>query len=343
MRKYARMITSVVTVGLIIASCGSGSGQSGTASGETVAVDERHGAENPASVADKALPAFSADSAYGYVKRQVEFGPRVPGTEAHRRAGDWMAERLKACGAEVHEQKADLIAFDGTTLHARNIFARFNPEKSQDRLLLIAHYDTRPWADMDADEGRRTSPADGANDGASGVGILLETARILSQNDPGYGIDILLTDAEDYGTEHNDDSWALGTRHFAGEMRSRGWTPSAAILLDMVGGKNAIFPYEYFSRQAAPALDRRFRKAASEAGYPHIFPDYAGGAVTDDHLELIKQGVPAIDIIEYDPRSGFNPTWHTHDDNLENISKETLKAVGETLVRFIYTTDHADI
>lgn len=289
------------------------------------------------SISSVCVPQFSADSAYEYVRRQVVLGPRVPGSEAHRRTGDWLVGRLRAYGAEVHEQRVDLTAFDGTILPVRNIFARFNPSVKDGRLLLLAHYDTRPWADKDPDVSKRKSPADGANDGASGVAVLLEMARLISTDNPGKGIDILMTDAEDYGTENNDDSWAMGTRYFAAQMRNNGWTPSGAILLDMVGGRDAVFPYEYFSRQSAPMLDRRFRDAAALAGHSHIFPDYAGGAVTDDHIELIKQGVPAIDIIEYDPQTGFNPTWHTHSDNLENISTETLRVVGESLVRFIYS------
>lgn len=284
-----------------------------------------------------AVPQFSGDTAYAYVKRQVEFGPRVPNTSAHVSAGDWMVARLKQSGAEVHEQRADLTAFDGTVLHARNIFARFNPQVKEGRLLLLAHYDTRPWADQDPDPARRTSPADGANDGASGVAVLLEAARLIGEQNPGRGIDILLVDAEDYGTDNNDESWALGARYFAETMRDLGWKPEKAILLDMVGGKDAVFPYEYFSRQSAIALDEDFRDAAAAAGYGQYFPEYFGGAVTDDHVELIKQGIPAIDVIEYSAETGFNPAWHTHADNLDNISATTLKAVGQTLMQYIYT------
>ena len=282
------------------------------------------------------VPVFCADSAYAYVKRQVEFGPRVPNTPAHRNAGDWLAAELRRHGAEVHEQTADLTAFDGTLLKARNIFGRFNPGVKSGRLLLLAHYDTRPWADQDPDETRRGTPADGANDGASGVGVLLELARQIAAQDPGTGIDILFSDAEDYGAEDNEESWALGTRHFASQMRSLGWMPDQAILLDMVGGRNASFPSEYFSRQSAPALDAAIRAAAARAGASDRFPDSYGGAVTDDHLELIKAGVPAVDIIEYRADRGFNDSWHTHSDNIDNIDPATLGAVGQTLLQYIY-------
>lgn len=283
------------------------------------------------------VPEFSEDSAFIYLKKQVDFGPRVPNSNAHKLTGDWLAEQLKRHGAEVHEQHADLRAFDGSVLKARNIFGRFNPQIQDNRLLLLAHYDTRPWADQDIDPAKHSSPIDGANDGASGVAVILEAARAIAGLNPGYGIDILFCDAEDYGTDNNEESWAMGARYFADNMQSNGWTPARAILLDMVGGKNAKFPYEYFSHQAAPQLDRRFRAAASAAGFAAYFPDSMGGAVTDDHLELLKHGVPAIDIIEYNSHSGFNPTWHTSQDNLANISKETLKAVGQSLLQYIYT------
>ena len=204
------------------------------------------------------------------------------------------------------------------------------------RLLLLAHYDTRPWADEDPDDSNHKKAIDGANDGASGVGVLLEAARIFGQQNPETGIDILFVDSEDYGTEGDDTSWALGARYFAENPIKPGYRPAQAILLDMVGGKGAVFPAEYFSRQAAPGLDDAFRAAAAKAGHGDMFPRNYGGAVTDDHVELIKQGIPAIDIIDYRVNEGFCPTWHTMADNIDNIDKESLRAVGETLLHFIY-------
>lgn len=325
LRKLAIMMS---IAGLLLpGACGAGRNRQGDSASVQTA---------PETAEAVSIPDFSEDSAMSYLKRQVEFGPRVPNSPAHRRAGDWMVAELKRHGAEVHEQTADLTAFDGTVLKCRNIFARYNPGASGGRLLLLAHYDTRPWADQDPDPANHKLPADGANDGASGVAVLLETARHLAAVNPGTGIDILLSDTEDYGATEDEDSWALGTRYFAERMNANGWTPAKAILLDMVGGRNAIFPYEYFSRQSAPALDRAFRNAAATAGYGHLFPDTPGSAVTDDHLELIKTGIPAIDIIEYSRESGFNPTWHTMSDNIENIDPATLKAVGQSLLQYIY-------
>lgn len=319
-----RKILAIISTVSLLASCGH--------AGTTSASDSAAGQAEEA-VASR--PAFSADSAYAYLKRQVEFGPRVPNTPAHEAAAAWLASELGRHGAEVTLQKADLKAWDGTILKSTNIFGSFNP-RMDDRLLLLAHYDTRPMADQDADPANHDKAIDGANDGASGVAVLLEAARLIGRDNPGIGIDILFVDSEDYGTDGDDESWALGARYFASNPIKPDYRPSRAVLLDMVGGKGAVFPAEYFSREAAAWLDDQFRAAAVAAGHGDRFPKVYGGAVTDDHVELIKQGIPAIDIIDYRAGEGFNPTWHTMDDNLDNIDPESLRAVGESLVGFIY-------
>ncbi len=279
-------------------------------------------------------PAFNADSAYSYVGRQVSYGPRVPNSEAHRKTGDWLVSELKRHGAQVTEQTPVLTAFDGTKLRARNIFGRFNPEAPR-RLLLLAHWDCRPWADEDPDPARRTEPVDGANDGASGVGVLLEVARNLKSVRPDAGVDILFVDAEDWGTAGDDESWALGAKYFASNLPGGDYSPEAAILLDMVGGEGAVFPREYFSQTNAPALTDRFWEAAAKLGYGDTFPQTMGSAVTDDHVELLKAGIPTIDIIDYREGTGFCPQWHTTSDNMSGISRATLGKVGRTLMLFI--------
>ena len=279
---------------------------------------------------------FDADSAYNYLARQVAFGPRVPNTEAHRLAGDWLASELKRHGFSVTEQWANLKAFDGTLLHARNIFAQLNP-KSTERILLLAHWDCRPWADKDPDPEKRSEPVDGANDGASGVAVLLEIARQLSLNPSSKGIDILFVDAEDWGTDGDEDSWALGTKYFVEHPPVENYSPHEAILLDMVGGEGAIFCREYFSERANPRLAEEIWQTAAALGHSGMFPNRMGSAILDDHVQLIRAGIPAIDIIEYHPEdeAGFNPRWHTSSDNLDGISKTTLKAVGQTLLSFL--------
>lgn len=288
----------------------------------------------PSDNASPVAVTFSADSAYSYLAKQVEFGPRVPNSEPHRLTGDWLVAQLKRHGAKVTEQKVDLTAFDGTVLHARNIFGQINPGATK-RILLLAHYDCRPWADQDADRSKRKEPVDGANDGASGVAVILETARQLKASNSNLGVDFLFVDAEDWGTDGDEESWAMGTRYFAQNPPVAGYTPTYAILLDMVGGKDALFPREYFSQQNAGPLNDAFWEAARKAGHADRFLNSMGGAVTDDHVELLKAGIPAIDIIEYNSSSGFNPNWHTTTDNLDNISKETLGAVGESLMQFL--------
>lgn len=277
--------------------------------------------------------AFDPDSAYAYVEKQVAFGPRVPNTEAHRLCGDWLTNELKRHGVIVTEQKADLKAFDGTTLHARNIFGQINPQ-AQRRTLLLAHWDCRPWADADPDPGNHTKPVDGANDGASGVGVILEIARQLNLAGSGLGVDFLFVDAEDWGTEGDDSSWALGTKHFVENPPIEGYAPDYAILLDMVGGKDAKFFREYFSQQAAPDRVAKVWSAAAELGYADMFVNRMGGAIMDDHVQLLTHGIPAIDIIEYhkDADSGFNSRWHTISDNMEGIDAATLGAVGKTVI-----------
>lgn len=277
---------------------------------------------------------FDADSAYEYIVHQVGFGPRVPNSEAHRRAGEWIAGELKSRGAEVTLQKVGLRAFDGTILSSTNILGRFNPE-AEERLLILAHWDCRPWADEDADISRRNQPVDGANDGASGAGVMLEIARQLSIEAPSKGVDLLFVDAEDWGRDGDDESWAMGARYFARNLPIKNYSPAEGILLDMVGGKGARFPREYFSEQSVPGLNNSLWSIASELGYGSIFPNKVESAVTDDHIPLIEAGIPTVDIIEYHPHSGFNSRWHTTSDNMEGISRTTLRSVGETVMTYI--------
>lgn len=192
------------------------------------------------------VPQFDADSAYLYVKNQVDFGPRVPNTKEHVACGNYLAGKLEAFGAKVTNQYADLIAYDGTLLKARNIIGSYKPE-SKKRIALFAHWDTRPWADNDADEKNHHTPILGANDGASGVGALLEIARLVNQQQPELGIDIIFLDAEDYGTpqfyegKHKEEAWCLGSQYWSRNPHVQGYNARFGILLDMVGGENSVF------------------------------------------------------------------------------------------------------
>lgn len=283
---------------------------------------------------------FDADSAYSYVAGQCAFGERVPNTAAHAACGDYLAAELRRRGASVTEQSAPLKAFDGTTLNARNIIGEFYPEKTE-RILLLAHWDCRPWADNDPDPANRKKPVMGANDGASGVGVLLEIARILQKNEPAAGVDILFVDAEDWGDPDggNESSWALGAQHWAQTPHRDGYKrPAYGILLDMVGDEAATFRKEHFSLQSAPALVGRIWKTAQRLGYGNRFLNEYGGAITDDHLFVNAAGIPCVDIIDQrtDTTTGFCPQWHTDDDGMSRISRSTLKAVGQTVVTLIF-------
>lgn len=289
------------------------------------------------------VPSFNADSAYAYIKNQVAFGPRVPNTQAHKICGDYLVSELKRFGAKVYQQGVTLIAYDGSLLEARNIIGSFNPENKK-RILLFAHWDSRPYSDQDPDPANYHTPLDGADDGASGVGALLEIARQIGQNQPEAGVDIIFFDAEDYGTprfvdEYTTDSWCLGTQFWGRNPHVPNYRAEYGILLDMVGAKGATFFKEVQSVRAAAPIVEMVWNTARELGYGKYFINASGGAITDDHQYVIKhRGIPCIDIINYDPdtEKGFADHWHTQKDTMENIDRETLKAVGQTVLEVIY-------
>ena len=284
---------------------------------------------------------FNADSAYSNVKSQVDFGPRVPGTEGHSKCAQYLVNKLKHYGADsIIEQKTTVTAFNGDKLPINNIMGQFN-KSAQKRVLLLAHWDTRPWADEDPDESRRQQPIPGANDGGSGVGVLLEVARCLQIEKPSIGVDILFVDAEDYGQNGGEDehSWCLGTQYWTmhhpyptGEM------PIYGILLDIVGGIDARFHREMASQRFAPSIVNKVWSMASASGYGTTFLNEMGGGIIDDHVYVNGVGIPCIDIIENnnEQTGSFPSTWHTHADNMSNISRQSLKAVGQTVLNVIY-------
>ncbi len=282
------------------------------------------------------VPAFNADSAYFYVQEQVDFGPRIPNSTAHRQAGDKIIERLKAYGANVKVQEFEATAYDGTGLQLRNIMGSFNPQ-ARKRILLATHWDTRPWASKDPDDPQ--APFDGANDGASGVGVLLEIARQLAAGQPPeVGVDLLFFDGEDWGEEggNNFDSWCLGSQYWA--KHKGNYAAYYGILLDMVGGKNARFPWEGYSRKMAKNILRKVWTQAADLGYSRYFVPRKEGAITDDHyyVNTIAK-IPMIDILHWEPEAGYFGTWHhTRQDNMAIIDKNTLKAVGQTLLHVVY-------
>ena len=289
------------------------------------------------------VPAFDADSAWVFVENQVKFGPRVPNSEAHVACGNYLTSELKRFGAQVYEQEATLTAYNGTQLKAKNITGSYNPENSK-RVLLFAHWDSRPYADHDKDPANHKKPIDGADDGASGVGVLLEMARQFSIKSPAIGIDIIFFDAEDYGTpefvkEYKENTWCLGAQFWAKNPHVKGYKADFGILLDMVGAKNASFFKEATSMRYAPQIVEEVWSTARDLGYGKFFINAEGGAITDDHQYVILgRNIPCIDIIYTDPESdnGFGPHWHTQNDTMDNIDRETLKAVGQTVLQVVY-------
>ena len=294
----------------------------------------------PKKVAVESPVEFDADSAYNYVKAQVNFGPRVPGTQGHIRCAQYLVDELKRCGVDtVIEQKTTVTAFNGDKLPINNIMGQVNKD-AMSRVLLLAHWDTRPWADAEEDKSKHNTPIPGANDGGSGVGVLLEIARCLQIKRPTIGVDILFVDAEDYGTSFGaENTWCLGAQYWVNNMPyKQGRVPQYGILLDMVGGIDAKFHREYLSQYLAPSVVDKVWGMASALEYGNVFANQIGGSIVDDHMYINQVGIPCIDIIEsQNPQTGsFNPTWHTLDDNMSNIDRKSLKAVGQTVLNVIY-------
>ena len=302
-------------------------------------------------------PAFCEDSAYTYIAEQCAFGPRVMNSVAHDSCGDYIADKFREYGATVYDQYADAELYDGTPIKMRNIVAAFNPD-APTRIIISGHWDSRPWADRDADDAKHRTPIDGANDGGSSVGVMIEIARQL-KNDadtkgdsalfrlhPDMGIDLICWDAEDCGTptfapetEGSENTWCLGSQYWAGVRHKEGYTAKYAINLDMVGGNNTVFYREGYSMNYAPTIVDKVWAAAHRIGYGQYFPyDGSTGYAIDDHLQVNRGGIPCIDILGTDTtRGSFPATWHTTNDNIRNINRETLKAVGQTMLEVIWT------
>lgn len=287
---------------------------------------------------------FNADSAYKYVAQQVAFGPRVPGSKAHADCLNYYISTLKSFGLQPYIQEGVMTKWDGTNIDVKNVIVRIMPEKAN-RILLCAHWDCRPWADHDPDVSLRNKPIDGANDGASGVGVLMEIARSLSIKQPKLGVDIVFFDVEDMGTpdhievkEYRADTWCLGSQLWAKSEEAKKCNARWGILLDMVGAPNATFGRELYSQAKASGIVDKVWKEAQALGHSSYFSNQDGGYITDDHYYINEIAhIPCIDIIQHDPTSstGFGTYWHTHDDNMSNIDRNTLFAVGETVLSVV--------
>ncbi|MCR4736535.1 MAG: M28 family peptidase [Bacteroidales bacterium] len=287
-------------------------------------------------------PDFDVDSAFSYVKAQTDFGPRTLGSDAHAACRDYLLKQLALFSDTAYLQSFTAHTYDGHNWQADNIIASFAPQNPE-RVVLAAHWDARPFADHDPNPANRDKAIDGANDGASGVGVLLEVARQLQKNRPDIGVDIVLFDAEDYGPKEGVEAppgewWGLGSQYWAKNPHQPGYRARYGILLDMVGAPNACFYQEQFSMRDAQPVVANVWATAYEIGYGAYFINKPGGVITDDHYYVNKfSSVRMIDIIHYDAISGtgFSPVWHTLDDNIQHIDKNTLGVVGKTLLQVI--------
>lgn len=289
------------------------------------------------------VPTFNADSAYYYVEKQVSFGPRVPNSQAHRKCASWLTKTLKRFTPDVVVQKYKSRAWDNTALSGQNIIGSFNTDKKV-RVLLCAHWDSRPVADHDPDPENRDKPVPGANDGASGVGVLLEIARQLSMNSPEIGVDIIFFDLEDSGEPQSMQSnfrntWGLGSQYWSRNPHILDYRAKYGILLDMVGARDAVFTKEGTSMYFAKTIVDKVWDIAHEIGYKEFFPVTPTQSIIDDHYyinDIAK--IPTIDIIQFDgeTKSGFFKDWHTIYDDMDNIDPETLGVVGQLVLTVVF-------
>lgn len=333
MKKYILFIASV----LLLSSCGDkqpkGTPSTSEKPNKTVSV-----------------PNFNADSAYQYVACQTNFGPRVPETQAHSDCAQWLAAKLGEFADTVIVQDFRAKLYNGKGVDGQNIVGVFHPEAKK-RIVLCAHWDSRPYADHDPDAANTHTPIDGANDGASGVGVLMECARQfkLQELPEHLGVDIVLFDLEDYGPhieeaeKYYDEEvnyWALGSQYWSKHPHMYGYKAYYGILLDMVGGSNPTFPKEYYSQGYAAWVSNKVWRRAADLGYRPYFTNELGALISDDHVPMNQNaGIPTIDIIDLQPESSnecFPEVWHTLNDNIENIDKTTLGMVGDVLLHVVY-------
>lgn len=285
---------------------------------------------------------FSSDSAYLFIQQQLEFGPRVPGTAAQQKCAEYFEQKLKSYGASVIVQKTKVVVYNGKSVPCINVIATYKPEAKR-RLLICTHWDARPFADRG--DSAVANPILAADDGASGAGIMLEFARQLQKRIPEVGVDLVFLDVEDYGQpeyeldQKGGDFYCLGTQYWCKNPHVPNYTAENGILLDMVGAKGAIFTYEGISMQYAPQFMKRVWINAAQLGYSNFFQKEVTAQIIDDHYYINQMtNIPTIDIINrtYSTQTGFPAHWHTHKDNLDIIDKQTLQAVGETVLSTIY-------
>ena len=286
------------------------------------------------------IPKFEKDSAYAFIEKQLSFGPRVVGTEGHAKCRDWLVNKLESYGWSPIVQEFSSKRYDGVPLTGYNIIGSYKPEKKK-RVLLCAHWDTRHIADEDPDPSNHDKPIPGADDGGSGVAVLIEIARLLSQEDINLGVDIVFFDAEDLGKsdekENTNETWALGSQYWSKNLHKSGYSAKFGILLDMVGSKGARFPREGYSAQLAGRYLDKIWSLAQRLGYGNYFVLKNDSYIADDHLYVNQYAkIPTVDIINRTEKLKFGDYWHTMADDIDIIDKRTLRAVGKTVLNVLY-------
>ncbi len=284
------------------------------------------------------VPTFNAENAFQQLKKQCEFGPRDPGSKAHEQCLNFLYQQIQLYADVVNLQNFQHIGYKNERLTMTNIIASFNV-KATKRILLAAHWDSRPRADRDDNPALRDKPIPGANDGASGVAVLLEFARLLKASPPPVGVDIIFFDGEDYGASGDLDNYFLGARYFASTKQTT-FAPRFGILLDMIGDRFLQIPREAFSMQYAPDVVQLVWDTAKEL-HLSCFLDANGPMVEDDHLPMNEAGIRMIDIIDSELIGGdtINPErnyWHTHRDTPDRCSPQSLESIGTLLAHLIY-------
>jgi len=289
-----------------------------------------------------AVPAFSADSAYAYVEAQLAFGNRIPGSKSWQQCAQWLASQLQRWCDTVMVQDFQATLWDQTTVPGKNIVASLNP-LAEKRILLAAHWDSRSWADHDRNDDLHRSPVPGANDGASGVAVLMEMARVMSQNRPeGIGVDFLLFDVEDQGAPewsdvYDEDTWCKGSQYWVRNRHVPFYTAVYGILFDMVGTRQPRFTKEQISRNYAPGLVNKLWSAAKALGHDDVFVDLNTDPILDDHYYVNRlSGIPMVDIVQNSGTTSFFEHWHTTTDDLQAVSAESLSLVANVALKTIY-------
>ena len=287
------------------------------------------------------IPAFDADSAYRYAAEQVAFGFRHPGTKGHERCADYLAGMMRRWCDTVIVQPFTTTLWDGQHVQGKNIIASLAPQCER-RVLLAAHWDSRQWADHDPDSSNWRRPLLGANDGASGVALLMEMARVMSQLPPNVGVDFVLFDVEDQGIadwegRYEDNTWCKGSQHWAQHPHRMFYHAEYGILYDMVGTSAPRFTKEEISMSFAQGTANKLWNCAAALGHGNVFVNELSGAVLDDHLYINQLlHIPTVDVVQNSPDCSFYKHWHTVGDNMDALDKHTLAVVATVSLKMIY-------